>query len=467
MSRGQLLEEADDVLGLAAELGAQLGLLRGDAGGTGIEVALPRHVAAERDEHRGAEGVFVGAEHRGDDDVARGAQAAVAAQAHAAAQTIADQHLLRFGEAQLPGIAGVLDAGERRCAGAAAVAGNDDVVGVGLGDAGGYGADAELGDQLDADRGARIDALEVVDELRQIFDGVDVVVRRRADELHAGLRVAQARDQLRDFVAGKLAAFAGLRALGDLDLELFGVHQVFGGDAEAAGGHLLDLVVEQVRRDVAADQVDVDVGLVDGGIFAALAGVRARAEHVHGRGDGLVRLGAQRSERHRAGDESPVRCSAGSTCSSGQRLRGSADFQQIAQHGGLFLRGLGGEGMPRRLRVRRRQQTPRGAADDWSAAASHGLRLPAMRLGLVRLAEANPSVVGQIFGAAMVTSGPPRRPVSGGSGRRDSARRATSRGCCASSSAKPMPPSGAGVPSKQRSTTSWLSPRQSKRCAPR
>ena len=60
---GELFEEADDVLGLAAELGAQLGRLRGDAGGTGVEVALPGHVAAESDENRGAEGVLVGSEH--------------------------------------------------------------------------------------------------------------------------------------------------------------------------------------------------------------------------------------------------------------------------------------------------------------------------------------------------------------------------------------------------------------------
>ena len=39
---------------------------------------------------------------------------------------------------------------------------------------------------------------------------------------------------------GKLAALAGLGALGHLDLQLVGVDQVVGGHAEAAGGHLLD-----------------------------------------------------------------------------------------------------------------------------------------------------------------------------------------------------------------------------------
>ena len=121
--------------------------------------------------------------------------------------------------------------------------------------------------------GARVDALQIPDELREVFDGIDVVVRRRRDELHAGLRVTQARDQFGDLVAGKLAAFAGLGALGDLDFQLFSVNQVFGGDAEARAGHLLDLVVQQRGR--AIDR------RIDGGIFAAFAGVGARAQQVH------------------------------------------------------------------------------------------------------------------------------------------------------------------------------------------
>ena len=67
-------EEANDVLGLAAELGAQLGLLRGDAGRAGVEMTLARHVASESDQHGRAEGEFVGTEQCRDEDVARGAR---------------------------------------------------------------------------------------------------------------------------------------------------------------------------------------------------------------------------------------------------------------------------------------------------------------------------------------------------------------------------------------------------------
>ena len=77
-------------------------------------------------------------------------------------------------------------------------------------------------------RASRIDVLQVVDQLRQIFDRINVVMRRRRNQRHAGNRMAHPRDDLVHFVAGKLAAFAGLGALRDLDLQLVGVHQVIG-----------------------------------------------------------------------------------------------------------------------------------------------------------------------------------------------------------------------------------------------
>ena len=109
-----------------------------------------------------------------------------------------------------------------------------------LGDAGGDRADADLGDQLDVDAGARVGVLQVVDELGEVLDGVDVVVRRRRDQADAGRGVPGLGDPRVDLVAGQLAALAGLGALGHLDLEVVGVDEVLAGDAEPAGGDLLD-----------------------------------------------------------------------------------------------------------------------------------------------------------------------------------------------------------------------------------
>src|SRR3546814_11073531 len=64
--------------------------------------------------------------------------------------------------------------------------GDQDGVGLRLGDAGGDGADAGRGHQLHADPRLRVDLLEVVDELGEVLDRVDVVARRRRDQADAG-----------------------------------------------------------------------------------------------------------------------------------------------------------------------------------------------------------------------------------------------------------------------------------------
>jgi hypothetical protein len=46
------------------------------------------------------------------------------------------------------------------------VPGDGDVIRLGLGDPRGHGADADFGDELDADRGLGIGVLQVVDKLR-------------------------------------------------------------------------------------------------------------------------------------------------------------------------------------------------------------------------------------------------------------------------------------------------------------
>ena len=161
----------------------------------------------------------------------------------------------------------MLDRGEGRGAGAAVVAGDLDHVGVGLGDARGHRADADLRDELDGDLGLRVDLVEVVDELSEVLDRVDVVVGRRRDEHDALLARADRRDVLVHLGAGQLAALAGLGALRDLDLDLLSRHQVGWRDAEAARGDLLDLG----EREVAVLDA-LEVG--EGGGVALAVGVR-------------------------------------------------------------------------------------------------------------------------------------------------------------------------------------------------
>ena len=128
-------EVAHDVVGRAGELGPQVLALGGDPGRARVEVALAGHVAADRDERRGPERELLGAEQRGDEQVAAGLEPAVGAERDAVAQVVAEQDLVDLGEAELPRRPDVLDRGQRRRAGPAGVPGQVDVRGAGLGDA--------------------------------------------------------------------------------------------------------------------------------------------------------------------------------------------------------------------------------------------------------------------------------------------------------------------------------------------
>src|SRR5262249_48974902 len=157
---------------------------------------------------------------RGDDDVAAGLELPIALHDDAVAQAVLDECLLRLGYAELPRRTGVLDRRERRRTGSAVVAGNQDDITAGFRNSGGDRTDAHLRNQLDVHARTWVGVLQVVDELLDVFDRINVVVGRRADQANARCGVPRFRDPRIDLVAGQLAALAGLGALGHLDLEV-------------------------------------------------------------------------------------------------------------------------------------------------------------------------------------------------------------------------------------------------------
>ena len=115
------------------------------------------------------------------------------------------------------------------------------------------------------------------------------MVRRRADEPHTGRAVADAGDVLVHLATGQLAPFARLGALADLNLQLVGVGQIVDCHAETSRSDLLNGRTSRVTIFVRRPPL---------GVLAPFAGVALSAEAVHGNGERLVRLGADRAERH-------------------------------------------------------------------------------------------------------------------------------------------------------------------------
>ena len=287
-------EVIDHMFRLAGETLAQNRVLCRNADRAGVEMAFAHHDAARCDQRRGGETEFIGAEQNAHRHVAPGAEAAIGLYRDAAAQTVQHKCLLGFGEADFPRTAGMGERGQRRSTGAAFITRNRHMIGARLGNTGGNRADAHFRHQLDRDARGRIDAFQIVDQLGQVFDRIDVVMRRRRNEADTGGGMAHAGDILVHLVAGQLPAFAGFRPLRHLDLQIVGIDEIFRRDAEAARGHLFDGGTHGIAIGQRFETIR---------FLPALARVGTAADTVHRNREIGVRFTADRTEAHRAGGE--------------------------------------------------------------------------------------------------------------------------------------------------------------------
>ena len=136
----------------------------------------------------------------------------------------------------------------------------------------------------------RIDGPQIVNQLGQIFDAVNVVVRWRRNERRARRGVANPRDVLGDFLRGQLAAFPRLGALRHFDFEFLGAHEILRRHAKASGSNLLDFAGSAGN-------------LIEIAVLSTFTGVAAATQLVHGDGERFVCFGAQGAQGHRLGAE--------------------------------------------------------------------------------------------------------------------------------------------------------------------
>jgi ApbE superfamily uncharacterized protein (UPF0280 family) len=86
---------------------------------------------------------------------------------------------MSLGKTQLPRKTSVLDTSPSGGTGTTIVAGNQDMIGLGLSDTGSDDTHTNLGNELDGNSRTRARALQIVDQLLEILNGVNVVVGRR------------------------------------------------------------------------------------------------------------------------------------------------------------------------------------------------------------------------------------------------------------------------------------------------
>ena len=284
-------------------------------------MALTHHHAAFHNQRSRRKAKFVSTQERTDDNVTAGLNLTVHLDSDAVSQVVDHQSLLRFRKALFPRRTGKLNGRKRRSACTAVVACNHNMIGLCLSDTGSNCADTLLAHELDADVCLVVGHLEISDQLSQVLDRVNVMMRRWRDQTDTGDGVTQLSNVFTNLMTGQLTTFAGLGALTHLDLDLVSARQIGFSHTETAARNLLNTGAQRVaffQRNVGHDAVFAQdrlqrVALLNRRkafthfcfiafrIFTAFTGVALAADSVHGHGKDRVGFCRDRAERHGAG----------------------------------------------------------------------------------------------------------------------------------------------------------------------
>ena len=226
------------------------------------------HSAAHGDQRSRSKAEFFSTQQKRNRHVASAHELAICFQLYVLAQTVFAKHLMCFRQAYLPWQARMMHTAQRSCPRAAFSAGDQDAVSACLGHAACNDANARGGNQLHSHICLFVRTLKIINQLRQILDRINVMMRRWRNQRDALCGTAGSRHISGYLLSRQMAAFTWLCALGHFDLNLFCRLQILARHAKPGAGHLLDggvkLRTEPFRP------------------FAALTAVAPAAQAIHG-----------------------------------------------------------------------------------------------------------------------------------------------------------------------------------------
>ena len=284
------VHEIDNVFRFSAEILAQLWILCGYANRAGIQIADTHHDTAHRDQRRCRKAVFLRTQHGSDHNITATHQLTVCLDPYLVTQVVADQGLVGLGQTDLPRQTGIVDRASRCRTCTTVITGDQDNLCTGLGNTGSDCSDTGLGYQLDRNSRIFIGIFQIIDQLRQILDRIDIVMRRRRDQGYTRGRISGLCNPRIHLSARQMTALTRFSALRHLDLYLFGTDKVTARYAKTSGGYLLD------RRTAV---FTVSARIQTARFLSALTTVGLAVDGVHGQSQRLMGFLGNRTVGHR------------------------------------------------------------------------------------------------------------------------------------------------------------------------
>ena len=138
----------------------------------------------------------------------------------------------------------------------------------------------------------RVCIFQVVDQLCQILDGVNIMMRRRRDQAHTWCGQTGLCDPRIDFSTRQMSTLSWFCTLSHLDLNLLCTYQISGSNTKTSTCHLLDrrAFIQSIRSDSQTFNT-----------LTALTGIRFTMELIHGNSQTLMGFLRNRSIGHGTG----------------------------------------------------------------------------------------------------------------------------------------------------------------------
>ena len=256
-----------------------------------VQIADPHHHTAKRHQGSRSKTEFLCAQKGCYGHVTAAHELTVCFNDHPITESVAQECLVCFRKPQLPGQSSIVDGTYRRGPGAAVIAGNQDNLGPRFRDPCRHRANACLRNQLYRYTGIFIGVFQIINQLRQILNGIDIVMRRRRNQAYARRGMTGSGNPRVYLFGGKMAAFTRFCPLRHLNLNFPGAHQIPAGYAKAPAGNLFD-----GRASVVIGSGRFQTFLT----LSALPAVRLAVEPVHGNRQRLMGFLRNGTVRHGA-----------------------------------------------------------------------------------------------------------------------------------------------------------------------
>ena len=219
----------------------QFGILGSHTHRASVEIALTHHHTTQHDQHGSSESELIGTQQSHQHNVASCLYLAIHLEPHLPTKSVAYQCLLGLAQTYLGRNARKSHTRRRRSTSTAFCTRDDDEIGLCLGHTSRNRPHSTLSHEFHADGCLRIDVLKVENQLCQVFNRVDIVMRRWRNQRDTRYGMPCLGNHLIYLEAWQLSAFTRLGSLCHLDLYLFCVHKIFCGHTETTTGHLLGL----------------------------------------------------------------------------------------------------------------------------------------------------------------------------------------------------------------------------------